>query len=467
MVMGPSVRSGVADDPTIRESTLESVRLQAVRRSPSGVRLEDDAPIGPGTDAQQPPIRYVRDVNWMERQLERIRSINPLIVDGACAVLLFVLGVVSSFGQNIRDDQDVLKDGFREPNAWVVLTALIICAPVMFRRRWPLGALVVSSLGVLVHIVAELPEGSLPATVLFLTFSVGAWCSTRRSLAGLAFVSAVIVLLGLTDSPGLDAVGVLAVILQFAAVWAIGVGLRSRRTATEARVREADERAEAEHQSAARVLAEERLRIAQELHDVVAHSMSVIAVQAGVGAHVLDERPEQARAALEAISATSRGTLTELRRLLGVLRDSEGVRSHAPAPGLSDLPHLVEDVRAAGVPAQLQVEGQPGMVHAGLELSAYRIVQEALTNVIKHAGKPSHVDVTVRYLSDSLAVEVVDDGRGVASQPRNGDTAADGSGHGLIGMRERVEVWGGELSAGAAPGGGYRVKAQIPYCDAE
>ncbi len=124
-------------------------------------------------------------------------------------------------------------------------------------------------------------------------------------------------------------------------------------------MREAEERANVERQTAARALAEERLRIAQELHDVVAHSMSVIAVQAGVGAHVLDERPEQARAALEAISATSRGTLTEMRRLLGVLRDDEGERSHAPAPGLADLPQLVDDVHAAGVPGRAHRHRRP------------------------------------------------------------------------------------------------------------
>jgi signal transduction histidine kinase len=235
-------------------------------------------------------------------------------------------------------------------------------------------------------------------------------------------------------------------------------------------VREADKRAEAERQSAARVLAEERLRIAQELHDVVAHSMSVIAVQAGVGAHVLDERPEQARAALDAISATSRGTLTEMRRLLGVLRNSDGLRSHVPAPGLADLPRLVDDVRAVGVPATLHVQGTADSVHAGIELSAYRVVQEALTNVIKHAGKPTRVDVTVRHLPGSLAVEVTDDGRGLAARSINGaaaDASADGSGHGLVGMRERVELWGGELSVGPAPGGGYRVKVLLPYGDAE
>jgi signal transduction histidine kinase len=418
-------------------------------------------------DAQTESIRYVRVVNWLERQLDRIRRLNPLLVDSVVAVLFFVVCVTSVFGQDIHDDAGALKPGVSEPHAWIVLTAFVVCAPVAVRRRWPLAALLVSSAGILLHIVADMPEGALPAAVLFLTYTVGAWCSSRQSVVGLLAVSVVIVMLGFSDAPGLGAVGVLAVIAQFAAVWAIGVAMRNRRTATDARVREAEERAEAERQGAARVLAEERLRIAQELHDVVAHSMSVIAVQAGVGAHVLDERPEQARVALEAISATSRGTLTELRRLLGVLRDSDGVRSHAPAPGLADLPHLVEDVRTAGVPATLHVEGQHGTVHAGVELSAYRIVQEALTNVIKHAGKPSHVDVTVRYSPETLAVEVVDDGRGVSAKSRNGDSIADGSGHGLIGMRERVEVWGGELSVGPAPGGGYRVRAQLPYCDVE
>ena len=228
-------------------------------------------------------------------------------------------------------------------------------------------------------------------------------------------------------------------------------------------MREAEERANVERQTAARALAEERLRIAQELHDVVAHSMSVIAVQAGVGAHVLDERPEQARAALEAISATSRGTLTEMRRLLGVLRDDDGERSHAPAPSLADLPQLIEDVHAAGVPVELTVTGSADCVAAGVELSAYRVVQEALTNVIKHAGMTSAVDVNVRYLPGRLEVEVVDDGRGAAGST-NG---ADGSGHGHVGMRERVEVWGGALAVGPVSGGGYRVRATLPFGDTE
>ena len=408
-------------------------------------------------------------MTWLERHLERLRSLNPLAVDGVIAVVFAIVGIATAFGQDIRDE-GMIRDGFREPGALLVVTALVTCAPIVIRRRVPLVALLISSVGIFVHMIVGWPEGSLPYAVLFLTFTVGAWCALRKAVAGLAVVCTTIVVIGLSGYPGLDAVGAFDVLAQFTAGWAIGVALRNRRAASEARVREADKRAEAERQSAARVLAEERLRIAQELHDVVAHSMSVIAVQAGVGAHVLHERPEQARAALDAISATSRGTLTEMRRLLGVLRDSDGARSHAPAPGLSDLPRLVDDVRAAGVPATLHVEGTADGVHAGLELSAYRVVQEALTNVLKHAGKPTRVDVTVRHLPGLLAVEVTDDGRGLAARSSNGDAAGaptEGSGHGLVGMRERVELWGGELSVGPAPGGGYRVTALLPYGDAE
>jgi signal transduction histidine kinase len=182
---------------------------------------------------------------------------------------------------------------------------------------------------------------------------------------------------------------------------------------------------------------------------------------------VLADRPEQARAALDAISATSRGTLTEMRRLLGVLRDGDGERSHAPAPGLDDLPQLVNDVRAAGVPVTLTIDGEPECecVNGGVELSAYRVVQEALTNVIKHAGATSQVDVTVHHRPGSLAVEIVDDGRGAAVPASGAD--ANGTGHGLVGMRERVELWGGDLAVGPAAGGGYRVRAELPYGESE
>jgi signal transduction histidine kinase len=407
-------------------------------------------------------------VTWVERQIERLRSLNALAVDGLLAALLFVLGVATVFAQDV-------KEGLDDPSLLSLVTILAVTAPVAVRRTRPLPALAVGCAGILAHIVADWPEGALPSSVLLLTYTVAAWDTPRRAALGLGLVYATLVVLGLTDTPGLDTLGVVGNMATFTVAWTVGVALRARRETLEARVREADERAKLERQSAARAVAEERLRIAQELHDVVAHSMSVIAVQAGVGAHVLDERPEQARAALDAISATSRGTLTEMRRLLGVLRDGEGERSHAPAPGLADVPRLVDDVRAAGVPVTLTVTGNAPdeCINPGVELSAYRVVQEALTNVIKHAGTPTAVDVTIRHMPGSLAVEVVDDGRGAASlaSVTNGsDGAGVGrgpGGHGLLGMRERVELWGGELAVGPVAGGGYRVSVLLPFGEAE
>jgi signal transduction histidine kinase len=391
----------------------------------------------------------------VEQQLERLRSLNPLAVDTVLAAVMTTIGIISVYSQDVIG-------GLREPSAMALVTILMITGPVVIRRVNPLLALSISCAGILLHIVSDWPEGSAPLSVLLLTYTVAAWDTPRRAALGLGVVYGTLVLLGVADTPGLDTLGVVGNLAVFTVGWMIGIALRARRQTLEARVREAEERANVERQSAARAIAEERLRIAQELHDVVAHSMSVIAVQAGVGAHVLEERPEQARAALEAISATSRGTLTEMRRLLGVLRDGDGERSHAPAPGVADVPQLIEDVRAAGVPVTLTMSGSTDSTNAGVELSAYRVVQEALTNVIKHAGTASHVDVTVRYEPGSLAVEVVDDGRGAAAP--NG---LNGSGHGLVGMRERVEVWGGDLTVGPVAGGGYRVAARLPYGQAE
>ena len=390
----------------------------------------------------------------MERQIERLRTLNKLAVDTVLAVIFFVIGVTTVWEQD-------LVEGMREPRALTLLTITAATGAIAIRRIRPLLALLIGCGAIFTQIALDYPEGSVPMTVLLLTYSAAAWEDSRRALYGLAAVYATLILLGVTDTPGLDTLGVVGNIAVFTVAWTIGIALRARRESVELRVREADERAKVERQSAARALAEERLRIAQELHDVVAHSMSVIAVQAGVGAHVLDDRPEQARAALEAISATSRGTLTEMRRLLGVLRGDDGARSNAPAPGLTDLPRLVEDVRAAGVPVTLTVVGDSACdTNPGVELSAYRVVQEALTNVIKHAGTPTHVDVLVSHGDDELTVEVLDDGRGGAALAApNGS----GAGHGHVGMRERVELWGGELAVGPVAGGGYRVSARLPF----
>jgi signal transduction histidine kinase len=193
---------------------------------------------------------------------------------------------------------------------------------------------------------------------------------------------------------------------------------------------------------------DERLRIARELHDIVAHSMSLIAVKAGIANHVADQRPEEARDALRIIEATSRGTLTEMRRMLGVLRSETA--DLTPAPGLSGLPELAEQARMAGV--DVTMTSPDTELPSGLEMSVYRIVQEALTNVVKHAG-PVRCEVTVTANGKEVRIDVTDNGPG-------GPT---GSGHGLIGMRERVMMYDGSFTAGPRPEGGFAVSARMPY----
>jgi signal transduction histidine kinase len=245
-----------------------------------------------------------------------------------------------------------------------------------------------------------------------------------------------------------------------AVAWLWGENLRNRR-ARWAAMEERARRLEAEREERDRqAVTDERLRIARELHDVVAHSMSVIAVQSGVANHVIDSRPAQARQALATIEATSRSALVELRRLLGVLRQGDDpVASLEPNPGMAEIGRLADQIRSAGVEVELKIEGEPGELPPGVDLSAFRIAQEGLTNVLKHGGGVARV--LVRYSPGAVAVEIADDGRaGTDGAP------AEGTGHGLIGMRERVAVFGGELTAGPVPGGGYRMAARLPYAAA-
>jgi signal transduction histidine kinase len=244
-----------------------------------------------------------------------------------------------------------------------------------------------------------------------------------------------------------------------AAAWLLGRFVGVRRVYVGQLEERTAELEQAREELARRAVAEERLRLARELHDVVAHSMSVIAVQSGVGAHVADTRPEEAAKALAAIEATSRAALTELRRLLGVLRrDSEPLDDLTPVPGLADLEILLAEVAKAGLAVRVRVEGTQSQLPAGVDLSAYRIVQEALTNVVKHAGS-ARAQVVVGYRDQEVTVEVTDDGRGAISAGSDGRV---GSGHGLIGMRERVAAFGGDLEVGPRPGGGFRVAARLP-----
>jgi len=238
--------------------------------------------------------------------------------------------------------------------------------------------------------------------------------------------------------------------LLFAGAWAVGFAVGQRRRYLHALLRQERDRADGE-------AAAERLRIARELHDVIAHSMSVISVQAGFGRLALDDRPEEARGALEAIETTGRETLVELRRMLGVLRDDSAEADLAPAPHLADLHRLAERTRRAGLCTDITVIGEARLLPAGLEATAYRIVQEALTNVVKHADART-ARVSVAYGPGELTLTVTDDG---TRRP-----APDRSGRGLRGMRERVTLYDGTLDAGPVPAGGFRVRAAFPAAPA-
>ena len=236
----------------------------------------------------------------------------------------------------------------------------------------------------------------------------------------------------------------------FGAAMLVGWTMQSRRLRYDALEREQGE-------ATLRAAADERLRIAQELHDVIGHSLGVIAVQAGVGMHLIERDPAEAKRALEHISRTSRSSLAEIRRLLGLVRSGEGASVYAPTPGLADLPRLVEEVTGAGLPVDLTVGPDARELPSGVELAAYRVVQEALTNVRKHARARRatvHVDVD----AGTLHIVVTDDGTGSSNGGRR-----RGGGHGLVGMQERVAVYGGSLEAGPGVDGGFRVAATLPY----
>ena len=319
--------------------------------------------------------------------------------------------------------------------------------PESLRPSWPeaLVALSLAVCGLAPWHAQAIFWGGVP--LAFALFCVTALRPARTAGVALAGALAMAVSTGL---PRFEHAGaVVPFVLLFAVAWAVGFAVGQRRRYLHALVREERDRADRE-------AAAERLRIARELHDGIAHSMSVISVQAGFGRLVLDDRPQDARNALEAIETTGRETLVELRRMLGVLHDDPHDADNAglaPAPRLEDLNRLADRTRHPGLHIDLTVTGHPRPLPPGLETAAYRIVQEALTNVVKHADA-STAHVTVAYGPDELTLTVIDDG---GIRPAPGRT-----GRGLTGMRERLALYGGTLQAGPAATGGFRVRAGIP-----
>jgi signal transduction histidine kinase len=358
----------------------------------------------------------------------RLRLWHLVAFDVLVAAGLTVAHISFTF---IRDNQP----SYTGPEwlGWTI--AVLAAAPLAVRRLWPEPALAVALLGsALATVLNAEREPWVPVACILYTLSIA---GRRPIFALVASLATVAVASGVnaitTPQPMEDLAGmVMFVAVVMIAVWTTGRAIQARRD------------------YASRAVSDERLRIARELHDIMAHSMSLIAVKAGIANHVADERPEEARDALRVIEATSRSTLNDMRRMLGVLRSETA--DLTPAPGVTGLPELVDRARTAGVDVRLDLRLDD--VPEGLGMSVYRIVQESLTNVVKHAG-PVRCGVSVVQDAREIRIDVVDDGPG----------GTPNGGHGLIGMRERVSMYGGMFTAGPRPEGGFAVSARMPVED--
>ena len=374
--------------------------------------------------------------------VDRVPRAPAWSVDLILAVVFVVSGLSTT----------TTTSGLYEPRDGRAIALILIgTVPYVVRRKAPLVVFSCSAVSIAILFSLGYDGGSLPTVIAVGIYTVGAYRPLHEVLLGAAILNAALVAMTLSEPPGFGGADLLMSVVGFGAATLLGWTMQSRRLRLEALERE-------EGEAARRAAADERLRIAQELHDVVAHSLGVIAVQAGVGMHVIDRDPAEARRALEHISTTSRSSLAEIRRLLGMVRSGDGLALE-PAPGLADLDRLAHELGAAGLAVSLDVDID-GLtdVPPGVELAAYRIVQESLTNAVRHAVA-QHATVRVSTDAGSLRVTVTDDGRGRPDQRRS-------DGHGLVGMRERVAVYGGNLEVGPLDTGGFRVAATLPYADA-
>ncbi|WP_405769381.1 sensor histidine kinase [Streptomyces sp. NBC_01538] len=384
---------------------------------------------------------------------------HPTWVDGFWAVFLFGISLLSGAVQ--RTPHTV------SPAVNAVVT-LLLCLVVALRRRMPERMLVLAAVVGVAQLALDVEPVLADFALLVIVYSVAAsgppWASRFALIGGLC--ASPLAQLRWPEQES-SAAGRLALVVflavPFALAWVLGDSLRTRR-AYFAQLEERAARLEKEREAQAKVaVAAERARIARELHDVVAHNVSVMVVQADGAAYVLDTAPDQAKKALETISGTGRQALAEMRRLLGVLRTGEHEEGgeYVPQPDVEQLGDLIEQCRTSGLPVDYKIEGTPRPLPSGVELTAYRIVQEALTNTRKHGGPNTGASVRLVYFDDGLGLLVEDDGKG-APHEHYEDGGVDGQGHGLIGMRERVGMVGGTLDAGPRPGGGFRISALLP-----
>ncbi|WP_345697731.1 sensor histidine kinase [Kitasatospora terrestris] len=389
---------------------------------------------------------------------------HPMVVDAAWALLLFAFGLLVAI-EDSGSSEDPISSW---QHAVGIALAVVIPALMVVRRRWP-NAVASVGLGLgLVQCLMGVNPGMSSIGYLVFTYTGAAfgskWTSRLALAASLTAGPLTLVLISPANerSDALRALFLAGLLTTpFILCWAWGRLTRVRR----AYLVELEDRAarlERERDAQAKVaVAAERARIARELHDVVAHNVSVMIVQADGAAYVLDNSPQQAKEALATIASTGRQALVEMRRLLGVLRTADTAEEYVPQPSVEELPELLDQVRSAGLPVDFDATGEVRELPRGVELTVYRIVQEALTNVRKHGGPGARARVAVDFRERDLEVLIEDDGRGsTAEQLAAGGT--DGQGHGLIGMRERVGMVSGSLDVGPRPGGGFRIRAVLP-----
>jgi signal transduction histidine kinase len=362
--------------------------------------------------------------------------IDPVKLDLVLAVTLAIVSELETWFGGVRGREQLV----------VAVAGPLMAGTVAARRRYPAAAGIAAVLIAETVALAWKPPNTVSFGIAWLCsiYALTVWTSTRVFAVGAAVLTVpTLASVAIRGEPKGGASFTLVALVAMLLVRRV-VGDRERRA----------QMAERERDLAAReAVVEERARIARELHDVIAHHVSMIVLQAGAERRVLDGAHGSTRDVLETVERTGRSALTEMRRLLGMLR-ADAHEPLTPQPGLTDVPALVTQLRDAGLPVDLHVEGEPLELPVGIDLSAYRIVQEALTNALKHAGEAT-ATVAIRYEKDSLELEIVDDGAGTPS-------AVGSGGHGLVGMRERVALYGGRLDAGRRPGGGFAVRVLLP-----
>ncbi|MGI8714400.1 MAG: sensor histidine kinase [Solirubrobacteraceae bacterium] len=378
----------------------------------------------------------------------------PFAFDAAFALLIALSTILAALGESHPSPgvSGVSAGQHIPPAAPAAYLLLAVAALALaWRRRRPVVVLAVSAAAVVAYTCLGYFNGAALLVPVIALYAVAVQVNTRRAVSlSLLTMAALMIASALFDPLGATGGGFILIPGEVAAALFLGLWVAARRAFTRRETEEGSRRA----------VDAERLRIARELHDVVAHTMATINVQAGVAAHVIDQQPGQATQALEAIRQASKEGLRELRGILNVLRQADEPDPTTPAPRLDQLDALIDGTRRAGLPTTLTVQGRPRALSSTVDLAAFRIVQESLTNALRYAG-PTSATVTLSYLRDHLTVEILDSGQGPPDTETNVDASAH-SGHGIPGMRERAQATGGTLVAGPGPERGFGVHARLP-----